>query len=58
MAISYNTIPENIKVPLFYAEVDNTQANTGANDLVALVIGQMTEGTAEAGKPVLVSSDS
>lgn len=59
MAISFNNIPSNLRVPLFYAEVDNSLANTGSNDLKALLIGQMTsEGKAEAGKPVLVTGDS
>mgnify|MGYP000492756581 CR=1 FL=1 len=57
MAISFNSIPSNIAVPLFYAEVDNSMANTGANNLKALIIGQMTDGTATAGEPVLVSGD-
>lgn len=58
MAVSFNTIPENIRSPLFYAEVDNSMANSGANNLKALIIGQMTDGgTAQAGKPVLVTGD-
>lgn len=32
MAISFNNIPSNIRVPLFYGEIDNSQAN---------VVGQM-----------------
>lgn len=57
MAISFNSIASNIRVPLFYAEVDNSMANMGANNLKALIIGQMTDGTATPGEPVLVSSD-
>lgn len=59
MPISFTNIPSGIRVPLFYAEVDNSMANTGANNLKALIVGQMLEsGLAEAGKPVLVTGDS
>ncbi len=59
MAVSFNNIPSNIRVPLFYAEVDNSMANTATADLKTLLVGQMTaEGKATAGQPVLVSSDS
>ena len=58
MAISFANIPSGIRVPLFYAEVDNSMANLGANNLKTLLVGQMTAGKAEAGKPVLVTGDS
>ncbi len=59
MAISFTNIPSGIRVPLFYAEVDNSQANTGSNNLRTLLIGQMlSDGKAEAGKPILVTGDS
>lgn len=59
MAISFSNIPSGIRVPLFYAEVDNSQANTGSNELKALLVGQMLSGgKAKAGVPVLVSGDS
>ncbi|MBS4847111.1 MAG: phage tail sheath subtilisin-like domain-containing protein [Burkholderiales bacterium] len=59
MAVSFNTIPSGngIMVPLFYAEIDNSAAFTPGNSNVALLFGQMTsDGTAEAEKPVAVSS--
>lgn len=57
MSVSFNTIPAGIRVPLFWAEMDNSAAFTPVNDSVALLIGQMTsEGTAEAGKPIVCSS--
>lgn len=57
--ISFGNIPSNIRVPLFYAEVDNSMANTATTDLKTLLIGQKTsDGKADPGKPVLVSSDS
>lgn len=58
MSVSFSHIPSGIRVPLFYAEMDNSMANTATGTLKTLLIGQMTEGKAEAGKPVLVTSDS
>lgn len=58
MAISFSNVPSGVRVPLFYAEVDNSMANAGSNDLKTLLIGQMTSGEAEVGKPVLVTGDS
>lgn len=55
--MNFQTIPANNRVPLFYAEVDNSMANTGSNDLRVLLIGQMlSTGTATPMKPVLVST--
>lgn len=47
MAITMNTIPSGLRCPLFYAEVDNSQANLSGNDVLnSLLVGQMlTEGT-------------
>ena len=56
MAVSFNNIPANIRVPLFYAEVDNSMANTATADKKSLIIGQAVGGTAEAGKPYLIST--
>lgn len=39
MAVSMNQIPADIRVPLFYAEMDNSQANSGATQLRRLLIG-------------------
>lgn len=58
MTVSFNHIPSGIKVPLFYAEVDNSMANTATGSLKTLIIGQMTDGKAEAKTPTLVSTDS
>lgn len=56
-AVSFNTIPANVRVPLFYAEVDNSQAGYFTQELRTLLIGQMlSTGTATANEPVLVSS--
>ena len=59
MAVSFNNIPAGIRVPLFYAEVDNSQANTATSTLKTLLVGQkLNSGKAAANKPVLVSSAS
>lgn len=42
MAIGFKNIPANIRVPLFFAEVDNSQANNGVASQRALIIGQIT----------------
>lgn len=57
--ISFNQIPNNIRVPGAYVEIDNTEANLGlANiDYRHLVFGQMLpSGTATADVPVLVTN--
>ncbi|MCP1376045.1 phage tail sheath subtilisin-like domain-containing protein [Dyella lutea] len=52
--VPFNTIPANLRVPLFHAEVDNSQANSGQQNQRTLVIGQITSsGTAAAGVPVI-----
>lgn len=57
MAVSFERIPSNIRVPLFYAEVDNSQASYFQIDQRSLLIGQMLEsGDADAEVPVLVST--
>lgn len=55
--ISFSSIPQAIRVPLFYAEVDPTQANTlqGINERT-LLIGQLTaSGTALPNVPILAT---
>lgn len=37
--VSMNQIPADLRVPLFYAEMDNSQANSGATQLRRLLIG-------------------
>lgn len=56
MSVSFSNIPSGIRVPLFYAELDNSMANTARSTLKTLLIGQMTSGKAKALKPQLVSS--
>ncbi|TJQ16894.1 phage tail protein, partial [Escherichia coli] len=50
MTVSFSNIPTNLRVPLFYVEVDNSMANSATETQRTLLIGQMTaEGTATAG---------
>ena len=58
MAISFNEVPSSIKVPLFYAEFDNSQASTvGAGDLEVLMIGQkLSSGSVDELTPTIVTS--
>jgi len=59
MPISFTEIPSNIRVPLFYAEFDNSRAVQGLALQVykALMIGQKTSaGSATVEVPVLVTS--
>jgi phage tail sheath gpL-like len=52
--IPFKNVPANIRVPLFYAEVDNSQANSGQASQRALIIGQITApGTALANVPII-----
>lgn len=58
MAISMGSIPSDLKVPLFYAEVDNSQANTATSAMPRLIIGQVNDDSVapEIGKLTLVSN--
>lgn len=55
MTVSFNTIPQALRVPLFYAEIDPSQANTGEGpNQRTLIIGQKTAaGIAVADTPIL-----
>lgn len=54
MTLPFKNIPANIRVPLFYAEVDNSRANTGQANQRALIIGQITAaGTAVPNVPII-----
>jgi phage tail sheath gpL-like len=61
MPVSFDHIPANIRVPLFYAEINNTLAGVQQMDQPALLIGPMTStdpNAAPLDKPVLVLSTS
>jgi phage tail sheath gpL-like len=49
MNVPFKQVPANIRVPLFYAEVDNSQANTATLNQRALIIGQVTAAAVAAG---------
>jgi phage tail sheath gpL-like len=52
--IPFHQIPANIRVPLFYAEVDNSQANTAQTTQRALIVAQITaDGTAPPNVPAI-----
>lgn len=52
MSIPFKQIPQNVRVPLFYAEVDGSHANTSQQTQRALIIGQVTAaGSATANLP-------
>jgi phage tail sheath gpL-like len=56
MSINFKNIPQNLRLPLFYAEVDNSQANTAQENFRTLVIGQITSaGNAVVGVPIISS---
>ena len=53
-AIPFANIPQNLRVPLFFAELNNSRANTNQQNQRALLIGQMTaSGTATPSIPVI-----
>ena len=57
MPIPFKQIPANIRVPLFYAEVDPSQANTAVQAQRTLLIGQITSaGTLAPNVPVISQS--
>jgi phage tail sheath gpL-like len=58
MAIGFSNIPADIRVPLFYAEMDNSAANSATSAMRRLIVAQVNDNIApsEVGKLVLVSS--
>lgn len=56
MAVSFNNTPQNVRVPLFYAEVDNSQAGYFTQELRTLIIAQkLAAGVGVANQLTLVS---
>lgn len=52
--IAFKQLPANVRVPLFYAEVDNSLANSGQANQRGLIIGQMlATGVAQPNVPVI-----
>jgi len=59
MTVPFNHLPSNQRAPFFYAEFDNSMANTATAIQRTLLIGQMlSTATAAPGIPQKVSSDS
>lgn len=59
MTVPFNLLPSNQRAPFFYAEFDNSMANTATAVQRTLLIGQMlSTATATPGIPQKVSSDS
>lgn len=57
--VSFNNIPSTLRVPLFYAEMDNSAANIAQFSQRALLIGQkLAAGSAVTGSAMLVSRTS
>lgn len=55
MAIGFTQIPQTLRLPFVFAEVDPSRANTGTQAERTLIIGQITSaGTATPNVPVLV----
>jgi phage tail sheath gpL-like len=52
----FQNIPVNIRVPLFYAEMDNSMAGTFQQNYRALLIGQSTKSSGVVDEPKLISS--
>lgn len=54
--MQFNHIPSDIRVPLFYAEVDNSQANSATQEMRTVLFGQMlAAGTGTANQLTFVS---
>ena len=59
MTVSFNYIPQNVRVPLFYAEMDNSQAGYFTQPVRTLLIGQkLAAGSAPVNAPQLVTTTS
>lgn len=57
MSISFQSIPAGVRVPLFYAEMDNSQAGYFTQNKRTLLIGQkLAAGSAVANTPLIVST--
>lgn len=58
MAIGFSNIPADIRVPLFYAEMDNSAANSASSAMRRLIVGQVNDNadSESIGQLVLVPS--
>lgn len=54
-AVPFNNIPADLRVPLFYAEMDNSRANTASNSQPLLLIGsKLNAAAAPVDTPTIV----
>ncbi|SOE85689.1 Mu-like prophage tail sheath protein gpL [Burkholderia sp. YR290] len=53
MTVPFKQIPQNLRTPLFFAEIDNSHANSAVANQRALLIGPMTTGAAAQNVPLL-----
>lgn len=60
MPVSFNAIPNNARVPLFYAEMDNSMANTAVTPMRRLLIGQVNDNSTapEINQLTLINNES
>lgn len=57
MSLSFNVIPSDLRVPLFYAEMDNSATNTAQDSGPALLIGHALPGAdIQLNSPVIMPS--
>lgn len=60
MPVSFNSIPNDMRVPLFYAEMDNSMANTAVTPMRRLLIGQVNDSSTapEINQLTLINNES
>lgn len=59
MTVAFSNVPSTLRTPLFYAEMDNSMANSATATQLTLIIGQQLDSaTQTAGEPFLASSAS
>lgn len=54
MTVSMSTIPSDLRVPLFYAEMDNSAANTAQTSAPSLLIGHANTGASIATNQLII----
>ncbi|HGW3733134.1 TPA: phage tail sheath subtilisin-like domain-containing protein [Citrobacter freundii] len=54
MTVSMNNIPSDLRVPLFYAEMDNSAANTAQTSAPSLLIGHANTGASIATNQLII----
>lgn len=55
--ISFNSIPGDLRVPLFYAEMDNSQANSGTTQLRRLIMAPVSDSSTAPAELVIASQE-